>query len=289
MAYVSPCGPPSAFTTTPQKMKHPHLPCGGRFLTLGIACLGLNGQVFANNEEMIPRGSLSVDSTLVRVGTQSQLAWQIQYPKVVTDIVEVTPTTITSKDELEMRVRILGANVRTDSGHGNNLDGMDSSNTGNKEGVDLSGSIDDERSGTYYGEMPVEAVWSKNKSAWSRIFYGSYSSIVPTEIVLDTVLAKSDVVDFGARGYLLDWLPLYCTSTDCTNLLVLKNGDPTPPQIASKQYGQIAGFVKPYLSTDAKSVKIGDNELLILVELDKTEPLAVGFDYQDLGMLITFE
>lgn len=269
-------------------MKHPHTPRGGRFLILGIACLGLNGQVFAETE-MIPRGSLSVDSTLVRVGTQSQLAWQIQYPQSVTDIVEVTPTTITSKEELKMRVRVLGSKVRTDRGHGNNVDGMDVSNTGKKQGVDLSGSIDDEKSGAQFGEMPVEAVWSKNKSSWSRIFYGSYSTIVPTEIVLDTVIAKSDVVDFGARGYLLDWLPLYCTSTTCHNLIILKNGDSTPHQIASKQYGQIAGFVKPYLSTDAQTVKIGDSQLLILVELDQTEPLAVGFDYQDLGMLVTFE
>jgi hypothetical protein len=35
-------------------------------------------------------------------------------------------------------------------------------------------------------------------------------------------------------------------------------------------------------------VKIGDGELLILVELDQTEPFAVGFDYQDLGLLVTF-
>lgn len=269
-------------------MKHPHTPRGGRFLMLGIACLGLNGQVFAN-DQMIPRGTLTVDSELVRVGSQSQLSWQVLYLEKITDIVDVTPTTITSKQELKMRVRVLGSKVRTDRGHGNNADGMDSSNTGKKGGIDSSGAIDDEKSGTSFGEMPVEVVWSKNKSSWSRIFYGSYSTIVPTEIVLNTVIAKSDIVDFGSRGYLNKWLPLYCTSTDCSNLIVLKNGDPTPPQIASKQYSQIAGFVKPYLSTDAKFVKIGNSELLILVELDQTTPLAVGFDYQDLGMLLTFE
>jgi hypothetical protein len=269
-------------------MKHPHTPRGGRTLILGIACLGLNGLAFAQNE-IIPRGTLSVDSTLVRIGTQSQLNWQIQYPQSVTDIVEISPTTITSKEELKMRVRVLGSKLRTDNGHGNNVDGMDSSNTGKKSGVDLSSSIDDEKSGTLIGDQPVEVVWSKNKSAWSRIFYGSQSTVVPTEVVLDTVIAKSDIVDFGARGYLSNWLPLYCTSSNCRNLVVLKNGDPTPHQIASKKYGQIDGFIKPYLSTDAQTVRIGAGELLILLELDQTEPLAVGFDYQDLGLLVTFE
>jgi hypothetical protein len=263
-------------------MKHAHTPRGGRTLILGIACLGLNGLAFADTE-IIPRGTLNVESTLVRVGSQSQLSWEVLYPP------EIKKDPITTSEELKMRVRVLGSKVRTNRGHGNNVDGMDVSNTGNKQGIDLSGSIDDEKSGTSFGEMPVEVVWSKNRSAWSRIFYGSYSTIVPTEIVLDTVIAKSDIVDFGSRGYLHDWLPLYCTSTSCHNLIVLKNGEPTPPQIASKQYGQIAGFMKPYLSTDAQTVRIGVNELLILVELDQTEPLAVGFDYQDLGLLVTFE
>lgn len=261
-------------------MKH-HTPRGGRVLILGIACLSLTGQVFAQNE-VIPRGTLSVDSTLVRVGTQSQLTWQIHYPAPI----EVDP--ITTSEERQMRVRVLGSKLRSDRGHGNNVDGMDSSNTGNKSGTDLSGTLDDERSGTIIGDQPVEVLWSKNKSAWARIFYGSQSTIVPTEVVLDTVIAKNDIVDFGARGYLSNWLPLYCTSTNCQNLVVLKKGDATPHQIASKKYGQIDGFIKPYLSPDAQTVKIGEGELLILVELDQTEPLAVGFDYQDLGLLVTF-
>jgi hypothetical protein len=269
-------------------MKHAHPPRGGRTLILGIACLGLNGLAFAQNE-LIPRGTLSVDSTLIRVGTQSELAWQIQYPQSVTDIIEVTPTTITSKEELKMRVRVLGSKLKNNNGLGNNTSGVDASNPALlKKGTVTTTTIDDEKNGAI-GDQPVEVVWSKNKSSWSRIFYGSQSTVVPTAVVLDTVIAKTDIVDFGARGYLSNWLPLYSTSNNTQNLIVLKNGDPTPPQIASKKYGQINGFLKPYLSTDAQRVKIGAGELLILVELDQTEPLAVGFDYQDLGLLVTFE
>jgi len=269
-------------------MKHHHTPRGGRTLILGIACLGLSGQAFAQNE--IPRGTLAVDNSLVRVGTQSQLTWNIQYPEKITDLVDVTTESITPMEELQLRVRILGAKLKSNNGHGNNADSMDSSNPGKKSTTttDRSGSLDDESSGKWLADQPVEILWSKNKSSWQRIFYGSQSTVVSTNVVLDTVLAKGDSVDFGARGYLTSWLPLYCTSSNCRNLIVLKNGDPTPPQLASKQYGQIEGFLKPYLSTDAKTVKIGPTELLILVELDQTEPLAVGFDYQDLGLLATF-
>lgn len=269
-------------------MKHAHTPRGGRTLILGIACLGLNGQVFAQNE-MIPRGTLNVDKTLVRVGTQSQLDWQIRYPEIVTDIVEVTPTTITSKEELKMRVRVLGSKLKNNNGLGNNTSGIDASNPALlKKGTVTTTTTDDEKNGAI-GNQPVEVVWSKNKSVWSRIFYGSQSTVVPTAVVLDTVIAKTDIVDFGARGYLSDWLPLYSTSSSSRNLIILKNGDRTPSQISSMKYGQITGFLKPYLSTDAQTVKIGPGELLILLELDQTEPLAAGFDYQDLGLLVTFQ
>jgi hypothetical protein len=275
------------------QMKLPHTPRGGRSLVLGIACLGLIGTAFAQ-QELIPRGKLTVDKTLVRVGAQSQLQWQIQYPDNVTNIVGiVTPQTIVPKKELQMRVRVIGSGehtVKTDNGHGNNLDGYDSSNTGNKAGTDASGTVDDERKviSSKGVDLPVEAVWSKNNSDFTRIYYGKQSAVIPTAVVLDTMVNTGDVLNFGARAYTTKWLPLHTTATSSQNVLVLKNGDTVPKQLATKQYGQILGYLKPYLSTDGKKVKIGDSDLLVLLELDQTNPLAVGFDYQDLGLLVTF-
>lgn len=275
-------------------MKLHHSPRGGRPLVLGTACLGLIGTAFAQ-QEIIPRGKLSVDNTLVRVGAQSQLQWQIQYPDNVTNIVGiVTPQSIIPKQDVKLRVRVIGSGehtVKTDSGHGNNLDGYDSSNKGNKAGTDASGTVDDERKvlSSKGVDLPVEAVWSKNHSAFERIYYGKQSAVIPTSVVLDTVINKGDVIDFGARAYTNNWLPLHTTSTSSQNVLVLKNGDTVPKQLAAKQYGQILGYLKPYLSTDGKKVKIGDRDLLVLLELDQTNPLAVGFDYQDLGLLVTFD
>jgi hypothetical protein len=153
-------------------MKNAHIPRGARILILGIACLGLNGQVFAQ-KKITSSDTLTVDSTLVLAETQN--------------IVDASPTVVTSSEELNMRVRVLG--VKFSSSNGGNAKGGNSS------------------------EQPVEVVWSKNKSEWSRIFYGSQSAVDPTAIVLDTVIAKTDIVDFGARGYLSNWLPLYCTSS----------------------------------------------------------------------------
>lgn len=278
----NPCPP-----QTNKHMKMPHSPRGGRTLTLGIACLGFAATVFAQNET--PRGTLTVDNTLVRVGAQSQLKWRIQYPQNVADVVEITPTKISPKENLKLRARIVGAKLKTNNGHGNNADSVDASNPGQGGTKTDSNDWHDDEIKSPSADLPVEVVWSKNQSAWSRIFYGTQGAIVPTNVVLDTAVAKGDVIDFGARGFITDWLPLYCTSSNCRNLLVLKNGDAAPPQIASKQYGQIEGFLKPYLSTDGRTVKIGALDLLILVELDQTNPLDVGFDYQDLGILVTFD
>lgn len=278
---------------TIEHMKLPHTPRGGHSLILGTVCLGMIGTAFAQQD--IPCGKLSVDNTLVRVGAQSQLQWQIQYPDNVTNIVGIlNPQSIAPKQELQMRVRVIGSGehtVKTDSGHGNNLDGYDSSNKGNRPGIDASGSVDDERkvissSGV---DLPVEAVWSKNHSGFARIYYGKQSAVVPTAVVLDTVVNEGDTLDFGARAYTNKWLTLHSTATNSQNVLVLKNGDSVPKQLAAKQYGQILGYLKPYLSTDGKKVKIGDRDLLVLLELDQTNPQAVGFDFQDLGLLVTFD
>ena len=274
-------------------MKLHYLPRGSRSLILGTACLGVIGTAFAQQD--IPRGKLTVDNTLVRVGAQSQLQWQIQYPDEVTNIVGfVNPQSIAPKQELQMRVRVLGSGehtVKTDSGHGNNLDGYDSSNKGSRTGVDESAGLDDERKviSSSSVDLPVEAVWSKNQSAWETIYSGNQSAVIPTAVVLDTVVKQGDILDFGARAYTNQWLPLYSTATNSKNVVVLKNGDYVPKQLAAKQYGQILGYLKPYLSTDGKRVKIGDRDLLVLMELNQTNQQAVGFDYQDLGLLVTFD
>lgn len=260
-------------------MKHHHSPRGGRFLILGIACLGLSGQAFAGKKDnrdtttpptesgttvsadtgtqAIPRGTLTVDSTLVRVGTQSQLSWQIQYPEIVTDIIEVIPpSVIKSKSTVKMRVRVLGASFQ--------------------------------QSSTKY--LPVEVMWSKNNSSWSRMFYGRQTDVNAAKVVLETTINKGDVINFGGRGYRYgSWLPLYNTSADSPNLVMLKNGDKVPSTTPAFQQGLIESFLAPYLSSDKRTVKIGNRDLILLLELGQTNPKVSGFDLQDLVVLVTFD
>ncbi len=197
-----------------------------------------------------------------------------------------------------MRVRVLGSSfqkVKNNNGHGNNVDGVDSSNPGQDGALeaDLSAGVDDEISGTVEGtaqmDVPVELVWSKNGSAWSRIFYGFQSKIVPTAVVLNTQLAKDDSISFGGRAYVDGWLPLYTTSAYTPNIVILKDGDPVPEFVATYKMGLIRSYLKPYLSSDLKTLKLGESDFIILMELDESNVQKADFDLQDMAVLVTFE
>jgi len=110
-----------------------------------VGCLVTITSAFAVDET--PRGVLSIDRSLVRVGTTPQLGWHIDYPGVTNVVEVVTPNTIEPEKTLTMRVRVLGAyfhQPKANNGGGNNLDGADYSNPGAPGEIDLSGSYDDE-------------------------------------------------------------------------------------------------------------------------------------------------
>ncbi len=277
-------------------MKHPHSPRGGRLAIGLLACLCSLQSVPA--EETIPTGKLDIDRSLVRVGAFSQLDWQIHYKTGITEILEVVPPNILRpKGNLAMRVRVLGASfqqAKDNNGGGNNADGVDSSNPARGFGVTRGGidnfTSDDEIRRNNANELPVEVVWSKNNSSWARIFYGTQSKINPSAVVLDTTVKSGDIINFGGRGYFgKAWLPLYSTATSTPNVLMLKNGDSIPSTNQAFQQSLIEDFLKPYLAMDGKTVKIGNRELIVLMELGQTVPTHYGFDLQDLAVLVTFE
>lgn len=266
-------------------MKLPRIPRGGRLVIRSLAMVTLIGQTHADPE--IPRGTLSVDSSLVRIGSPAQLAWKIEQPH--------QPNLIVTEDT-QVRVRVLGVSfqlTKNNNGHGNNVDGVDVSNPGKAKKVDSDASVDDENKGVVENsalDLPVEVVWGKNGSAWARLFYGTQSTVVSTDLVLNTTVADGDRIDFGARGYDVDeWLPLYTTSTASPNVIVLKNGDPTPIVASAFRLGQIKAFLKPYLSSDGTTLKIGDKDMIVLMELQETDSTSAEFDLQDLAILVTFD
>ena len=221
-------------TTPTPHLKFP-LPLGGRCLMAGmLACLCLSGTTSAADLD-VPRGSLTVDRDLVRVGMKSQLTWNIDSPAPVTSVVDIVPPTITSF-------------------------------------------------------LPVEVQWSKNSAAWSRIYYGLQTNVLPSVPVLQTTVKAGDTINFGGRGYRdRAWLPLYNTAQTTNNLVMLKNGDRVPSTVPALNGSSIESFLKPYMDTVTKKVKIGDRDLTLLMELGQTNTSNSGFDLQDLVVLVTFE
>ena len=219
-----------------------------------LACFALSS---AHAADDIPIGTLNVNRTMVREGSQSQLDWQIQYPAGVTEVVEIIPPNIIKpKKKLKMRVRVLGASFQQ----------------------------------SYNSYLPVEVMWSKNNSSWTRLFYGNQTNVNPSTLVLDTTVNKNDTINFGGRGFRSNaWLPIYHTSMTTPNLVMLQNGDRVPQSTPAFQQGNIESFLRPYLMPDRKTVSIGDKDLILLLELGQTNTSNSGFDLQDLVILVTFE
>ncbi len=219
---------------------------------------------------------------MVRVGSRSQLDWKIKYPVGVTKLRSTTTLT--------MRVRILGTSFqvyRTNKGGGNNIDGVDADNV-KKGQIDPSGTYDDENTtnGSKAVPLPVEVMWSLNNSAWTRLFYGTSENLNPSTVVVNTTVAPTDVVSFGAHGFRDGaWLPFYSTSSPTQNVVVLENGAPLPPVI---QQSFIDSTLKPYLNAN-NTVKIGTRDLIVMMELGQSNPIYADFNLQDLILLVTFE
>ncbi len=203
----------------------------------------------------IPTGKLNVDRSLVRAGVKSNLDWQIQYPTIVTDLVSVTSTgTIIPKIPMKMRVRTLGVAFQS----GSTL-------------------------------LPIEGNWSKNGGAWTKFFYGTGLSVVPTNILVDTTVAANDRIAFGARGWSgSSWFPFHDTTKTDKYVIVLKNGDSAPSYAPAYNQTSTKGFLSPYIDSTGK-IKIGSRDLILLWECSNAAPGTTYFDMQDLVVLVTFE
>lgn len=234
----------------------PLLNRGGRLMAGILACLLAVTSTHAA-ENMVPTGTLTVDRDILRVGTKSQLAWSIEYPAPVTEVIDIVPpNVIKPKKDLKMKVRVLGASFQE----------------------------------TVTKFLPVEVMWSKNNSSWSRIYYGLQTLVVPSTVVLNTTVKKNDTINFGGRGYRDGaWLPLYNTASNTQNLVMLKNGDRVPSTVPALNGLSIESFLKPYMNTTTKKIQIGDRDVIMLMELGQTNTSNSGFDLQDLVVLVTFE
>lgn len=207
----------------------------------------------ATANDAIPRGTLAVDRDLVRVGTHSQLDWNIEYPSGVTEIVDIIPPNrIVPKKNVRMKVRVLGVAFQS----GSTL-------------------------------LPADAYWSKNGSSWDRFFYGYEFHVEPSRTVINERVRAGDVIDFGARAWSGHWLPFHHTRKYDNYVTVLKDGDTAPDYAPAYDQNSIDGFLRPYIQ--GNRINIGERDLIILWELSTSKPGSTYFDMQDLVVLVTFE
>jgi|GEM_PF-5104109 len=233
----------------------------------------------------LPTGSIHVNRDYVRTGANSELEWCIEYPPVLPDLDVDEKGTV--------KVRILGMAYglpKNNNGHGNNVDGMDSSNTGNKSGTDLSGDVDDEiwKSQSSLQNMPVRLFWSKNGTGLQELFYGDVKSVDPSEPLVEESVAPNDRLNFSAQGWKKAWTEVFGTADDSPNVLVLRKGDCLAEHSTAASLGLVCPYLKPYLDAGG-CVQIGERDMLILWELDTTDPSLLDFDVQDFAILVTFQ
>lgn len=236
------------------KAKNVHTRAVGRLaLTCGMMAATLGTGL--SQQTNIPRGTLGVDRDQVRVGTRSNLNWNIEYPAAIVDIVDVNPTgTIKPKKNLKMRVRVIGVAFQS----GSTL-------------------------------LPLDAYWSQNNGSWTNFFYGTGPSVNPSSVLIDRSVKKNDSIDFGARGWGgSSWLPFNHTRNTTQYVTVLGKGSSAPSFAPAYNQGSVTSFLRPYIDSRGK-INIGERDLIILWEASTAKPGSTFFDMQDLVVLVSFE
>lgn len=218
----------------------------------------LNAQA---NSPSIPVGSLTAYPTVVKTGTKPTLTWDISYPSVVKDFVDVIPpATVNPKAELDVEIRVLGNGV-TVSGGG------------------ISG----------FQFVNAEALLSFNGGSYSRIFYGTNNNVNPNTVVWSrTRIRQNETLRFGGRFNYNGWGPFYHSTSSSPNVRTLVSGDTPPNKVPGFGAPSLESFIRPYLGSNGK-VKIGPMDVIVFMELTHTDERDSGYDLQDMVLLVTFK
>ncbi len=209
----------------------------------------------------IPVGWLTAFPTVVQTGTKPTLTWDISYPSVVKDFVDVIPpATIDPKTELDVEIRVLGNGVTVST------------------------------SGGGFNFVPAGAYLSYNGSNYSQIFYGTNDNVNPNTVVWSkTKIGAHERLRFGGRyRYNNNWNTFYYSTDGKNNVRTLVSGDTPPNKVP--QYGapSLESFIRPYLGSNGK-VKIGPMDVIVFMELTHDNENDGGYDLQDMVLLVTFK
>jgi len=235
-------------------------------LTLFVLALGMleSPDAVAATEPSIPVGSLIASPTVVQTGTKPTLTWSINYPSVVKNYITITPPgggTVTPNQNLICDIRILGAGVTTQDSQGKIVY------------IRTAGKI------RYNGS-----------SSWTSIFDGlQTNAIVQQQGIIKTLnVTSAKAIDFGGQYYYNNaWSTFRTSGVTPTYVWSLVSGDTCPARIPDYNAPSLEKFIKPYLDASNK-VRIGPMDVIVFMELTHTNTADVGYDQQDLVLLVTF-
>ena len=243
------------------------LPCEGRRSNRNNN--GNNGNGNSNGGEETttfpaqPSGWISALPTIVQTGTKPTIRWGINYPSVVEDYVTITPpATVTTDEEIDCEIRILGAGVTVNSSYSNS-----------------------------YSFVPTEARLSYDNGSYQRIFFGTNHEVNPDEVVWSSTVPKNTDLKFGGRYYYnRSWGPWFNSDSGTQNVRSLVNGDEPPDNVPDYNAPSLESFIRPYLTPSGK-VAIGPMDVIVFMELTHYDSQMndSGYDLQDMVLLVTFK
>ncbi len=228
----------------------------GRLVAALATCLLSLTSAQASNDK-IPTGTLTVDRSLVRVGSHTNLDWEIQYPSTDEDPNPLVDTDLTPTVDVTMRVRVLGVAFQS----GSTL-------------------------------LPFQGNISVNNSSWTTFFQGNEKAVNPNKVLFEQKVEAGENIKFIARGGAnaagSSWLTPHQTNNNDQYAIVLKDGDTPPAYAPAYNQGTVKSFMSKYLDSAGK-ISIGENDLIVLWEGSSARPGTTYFDMQDLVVLVSFE
>ena len=226
------------------------------FLTIAslgaILLAGTITPVLADPDPYTPIGTLKVNPVSVVTGVKPNLDWTIEYPEVVTDLIDINPDdSITTKKRLRVDVRVVGAAWSNGRSY-----------------FTVNGYI-------------------KVLGSWSQLFYGKQYDIDASDVRYSRVLNPSTRIDFAGRGNLggSSWSNWMMTTSTSRNVKALVNGDSIPDYTAAYDQGDVASFLTQFVD-DNGTIILGPHDVIYLFDFNSYN--SSGFDLQDLVVVVTF-
>jgi len=200
----------------------------------------------------------------VQTGTKPTLTWNINYPSVVKNYINITPPgggTVVPIQNLICDIRVLGLGVTTQNSNG---------------------SIN-------YIETKAQIKYNGSAS-WTTLYDGKETDTLVQQqgIVKTYTVTANKPIDFGGQYYYNNAWSTFRSSTSSPTLVwALVNGDTCPNRVPDYNAPSLETFLKNYLDSSNK-VRIGPMDVIIFMELTHTVTTDVGYDQQDCVLLVSF-